>query len=168
MIAGVVAGLTQFFLPTHLLVVVALGLLLGQSARHVPVHLALFAVGLVAGSVVIASAIRETPAALGLLTIAAVAGFIVVLAWTPSSSVTGALAFITGGAVALNAPPQALTIAGAIGEQIGTAIAALATLVLVGLVATKAERSWQRIGLRVAGSWIAASAILVLALRLAR
>ena len=31
-----------------------------------------------------------------------------------------------------------------------------------------ATRPWQRIGVRIVGSWIAASAILVLALRLAR
>jgi hypothetical protein len=32
----------------------------------------------------------------------------------------------------------------------------------------RSRRDWQRIGVRIAGSWIAASAILVLALRLAR
>jgi hypothetical protein len=168
MIAGVAAGLTQFFVPTHLLAVIALGLLLGQGGRHLPVNLVLLALGLVTGSIVIASAVRETPAALVLLAVAAVAGFIVVLAWVPPPYVRGVLAFFTGGAIALNAPPQALTISGAIGEQIGTAIAALLMLALVGFVTTKATRPWERIGVRVVGSWIAASAILVLALRLAR
>ena len=165
---GVVAGLTEFFLPTHLLAVIALGLLLGQSARHVPVHFALFVLGLAACSVVIASAIRETPAALALLAIAAAAGFVVVLAWAPPSYVAGALVFAAGSAIALNSPPQALTISTAIEEQIGTALGALATLALVTVVAMKADRPWQRVGVRVVGSWIAASAVLVLALRLAR
>ena len=47
-------------------------------------------------------------------------------------------------------------------------VAALAGLAFVAFIAMKAERPWQRIGLRSVGSWIAASAILVLALRFAR
>ena len=167
MIAGVVSGLTQFFLPTQLLAVVALGLMIGQGVGQVRM-VTLFALGLAAGSIVIASAIRETPAALALLAIAAAAGILVVLAWTPPAILTGALALIAGAALALNAPPQALTIPAAIGEQIGTAMAALATVALVAFVAMKADRPWQRIGARVVGSWIAAFAILVLALRLVR
>lgn len=166
MIAGVVSGLTQFFLPTHLLAVVALGLLIG---RRLPLlHLALFALGLLGGSLLIASATRETPAALVLLAMAATAGFMVVLAWTPPAILTGALALIAGAALALNAPPQALTIPVAAAEQFGSAIAALVTLTPAALIAMKVDRPWQRIGVRVVGSWIAASAILVLALRLAR
>ena len=42
------------------------------------------------------------------------------------------------------------------------------TLALVAAIAMHATRPWQRIGVRIVGSWIAASAILVLALRLAR
>jgi urease accessory protein len=167
MIAGVVSGLTQFFLPTHLLAVVALGLMIGQG-RRVPLDLALFALGLAAGSVAIAAATRETPAALVLLTVAVVAGILVVLAWTPPAVLAGSLALIAGVALALNTPPQALTIPAAIGEQIGTAIAALMTLALVACVAASADRPWQRIGVRIVGSWIAASAVLVLALRLAK
>jgi len=45
---------------------------------------------------------------------------------------------------------------------------ALATFAAIVLVAIHAERAWQRIALRVIGSWIAASGILALALRLAR
>jgi hypothetical protein len=41
-------------------------------------------------------------------------------------------------------------------------------LVLVTSIAKGADRPWQRIGLRVACSWIAASAILALALRFVR
>ncbi len=167
MIAGVVSGLTQFFLPTHLLAVVALGLLIGQGAR-VRLHFALFALGLFAGSLAIAAATRETPAALVLLAIAAIAGIIAALAWTPPSILAAALPLGAGAALALNAPPQALTISVAIGEQIGSAVAALVALALVVFVATQVDRSWQRIGLRIVGSWIAASAILVLALRLAK
>ena len=165
MIAAFLAGFWQFFLPTHLLAVGALGLAVGQGRRAV--LLAPFALGLVAGALVIASAVRETPAATALLAIAALAGILVVLVWT-SPLPSAALAFAAGGAIALNSPPHALTILGAIAMQVGAGVAALATLALVAFIASRAVRPWQHVGVRVIGSWIAASAILVLALRLAR
>jgi urease accessory protein len=162
-------GLMQFFIPSHLLAVAALGLLAGQYAQRFPFRvLVALSIGLIAGSLMVASAIRENPAALGLLTLAAVAGGLVVLAWDVSDWLTGLMAFAAGAAMPLNAPPHEITIANAIASQAGLAIAAVITLGIVTFAAVQAIRPWQRIGLRVAGSWIAASAILVLALRLAR
>ena len=155
----------QFFLPTHLLAVGALGLLIGQGRRAV--MLAPFALGLAVGSLVIASAVRETPAASALLAIAAFAGILVVLAWAPPPWLSATLSFAAGCAIALNSPPHALTIPAAVMMQIGAALAAFATLALVAFIAAAAQRPWQRIGARILGSWIAASAMLVLALRLA-
>jgi len=79
-----------------------------------------------------------------------------------------ALAFAIGIALALNTPPQAVTIPGAIAAQLGTGMATLAVMGLVTFVAAETDKDWQRIGIRIVGSWIAASAILVIALRLAR
>lgn len=169
MITSVMDGLAQAFIPTHLLAVIALGLLAGQNAKQMPgITLAAFALGLAAGSVVIGLAMRETPAALTLLAIAAIAGLIVVLALPLPPLIRHALAFATGAALALNSPPQAITLAKAVATQVGSGAAALATLALVTLIAIKSERPWQRVGVRIVGSWIAASAILVLALRLVR
>jgi hypothetical protein len=39
-------------------------------------------------------------------------------------------------------------------------------LVVVAAIAAHANADWQRLGLRIVGSWIAASAILVLAVQL--
>jgi hypothetical protein len=166
MTAALLAGFWQFFVPTHLLAVGALGLTLGRDARPVMMF-APFALGLAAGALVVASAVRETPAATALLAVAALAGMLAVLTWT-HALLNAALALAAGGAIMLNAPPYALTIPAAIAMQVGVAIAALATLALIAFVASRAARPWQRIGVRVLGSWIAASAILVLALRLAR
>lgn len=168
MIGGFVSGLTQVLFPTHLLVVVALGLLIGQGARNLPVQLTCLMLGLLIGSATIAFAIRETPAANALLVLAAAAGLAVALAWTPPLVLVGVATALVGAGLALNTPPQALTIRVAIVEQIATALAVLVTLALVATIAGQAARQWQRIGVRVVGSWIAASAILVLALRLAR
>ncbi len=73
-----------------------------------------------------------------------------------------------GVALSLNAPPQAITLRGALASQAGTILAALVLLAAVTFIAARAREPWQRIGVRVVGSWIAASAILVLALRLTR
>jgi hypothetical protein len=164
-----VGGLTQFFVPSHLLAVVALGLLAGQHARRFPFSaLAAFAIGLIVGSITVASAIRDNPAALGLLTLAAVTAGLVVLARDVSDWLISLMAFAAGSALPLNAPPHEITIARAVASQAGLALAAIIMLALVTAIAMQATRPWQRIGLRIAGSWVAASAILVLALRLAR
>jgi urease accessory protein len=164
-----IGGLTQFFVPSHLLVVVALGLLAGQHAQQFPVApLGIFAIGLIAGSIAVASAIRENPAALGLLTLAAAAAGLVVTAYAVPGWLAGLMAFAAGSALPLNSPPHEITIANAVASQVGVAVAAIVVLALLTLIAMRATRPWQRIGVRIVGSWIAASAILVLALRLAR
>lgn len=159
-------GFAQFFIPTHLLAVAALGLLAGQLAARVP--LVTLAVGLAAGSLAVASAIRENPAALALLTLAALAASLVVIAVAVPSWAAGLLALAIGAALPVNAPPHEITISAAIAAQIGFAAAALVTFALVALAVASATQPWQRIGVRIVGSWIAASAILVLALRLVR
>ncbi len=160
-------GATQFFAPTHLLAVVALGLLAGQQARLV-IPIAALAAGLGVGSLIVASAVRENPAALALLVFAAVAAGLTVIARPLPSWAVAGLALAIGAALALNAPPQEFTVHAAIVSQLGFALAAILAFALAALVAAQAKAPWQRIGVRIVASWIAASAILVLALRLAR
>jgi urease accessory protein len=168
-VSALVRGLTDFALPTHLLAIVALGLLAGQHAARFP-RLALIELvaGLFAGSLAIALGIGENKAAVMLLAFAALSAAGVVAARPLPVWVAGLAAFAIGTALPLNAPPQEIAIANAIAAQAGFAIAALATFAVVAVIALSAIRPWQRIGLRIVGSWIAASAILVLALRLAR
>ena len=167
--SSIIDGLAQFFSPTHLLATAALGLLAGQHAKQMRgLALAALAFGLVIGSFTIAFAIGETPAALALLAIAAIAGMLVVVALPLAPLISYPLAFVTGTALALDSPPQAISIPSAIAAQLGTGVAALAALGLFIAIRMKAERPWQRIGVRIIAAWIAASAILVLALHLAR
>jgi hypothetical protein len=169
MIGAFIDGLAQFVMPTHVLAVVALGLLAGQDAKQFPLTtLAAYVFGLAAGSILIAAALREQNAVPVLLAVATLAGLTVAIARPVPQVAQTIVASLTGGVLALNSPPQAITIASAVVAQIGSATAALATLTAVIVIAMRAQRPWHRVGLRVAGSWIAASAILVLALRLAR
>lgn len=164
---AVTRALTDFALPTHLLAVVALGLLAGQQAVRFPwLALIELAAGLFAGSLAIAMGLGENPAATALLGLAAVSSAIVIAAWPIPIPIIGLFAFATGIALALNAPPHAIKIADAIAAQLGFAAAALAAFALVGAIAVNATRAWQRTGVRIVAAWIAASAVLVLALRL--
>lgn len=166
---AVLGGAMQFVIPSHLLAVVALGLLAGQRAQRFPLAaLAAFAIGIISASIAIASAMRETPASLGLLALAATAAVLVVLAHPVSKWLVGVMAFATGSALALNSPPHEITIASAIASQAGFAAAALAVFALVTTIATLARSPWQRIAAQIVASWIAATAVLVLALRLFR
>jgi urease accessory protein len=155
--------------PTNLLALVAIALFAGQQgARAGVAFAAVFAIGVAMGAFVIASAYRDFPAALTQLGIAALAGILVAAAYRPPLLVTGILVFAGGEALALNTPPQAITVSGAIASQVGTGVAAVIAFLAIALTASAANRPWHGIALRVVGSWIAASAILVLALRLAR
>jgi hypothetical protein len=165
---AVLRGVVDFPIPTHLLAVIASGLLAGQSARRFPfLPLIALAFGLIAGSLAIARGLGETPTATALLVFAAVSAAFVAAAWSVPWIAT-LLAVFIGLALPLNAPPHAITIADAVAAQIGFAVAALATFALITFIASNAARGWQRIGVRIIGSWIVASAILVLALKLAR
>jgi hypothetical protein len=161
-------GVTQFFAPTHLLAIVALGLLSGQQAVRLAIPIATLAIGLAAGSAIVASAIRENPAAPALLILASATAALAILDRNWPSWTAAALALAVGAALALNAPPQEFTVPAAVVSQLGFALAAIATFALAIFITGQAKLPWHRIGVRIVASWIAASAILVLALRLAR
>jgi hypothetical protein len=81
------------------------------------------------------------------------------------------LAAVAGMALGLDSPPEAISIAVATTMLIGTALgASLALALVVAGASYVGAQKWAapRIGMRVLGSWIAASALLVLALRFAR
>jgi ABC-type phosphate/phosphonate transport system permease subunit len=51
---------------------------------------------------------------------------------------------------------------------IGTGLGACVAAAILAIGTSQLTRDWQRIGMRIVGSWIAASATLVLALRFVR
>lgn len=165
---GFWSGLLHPWLVTpHALALVGLALLSSrQPARRV--LFAAFAVGLLCGFLAIARGIGETPAPLVILAVAALSGVLAAAAWKLPAAANAAIALAGGAAIALDSPPQAVRISAALVIQLGTGLGALAPLLLIGEVAARARREWMRLAVRVLGAWIAASAILVLALRLAR
>jgi urease accessory protein len=168
--SALISGLLHPLLVlTHVMALVALGLLIGQQGagrRLIP--LMSFATGLAAGLAAIAFAVRTTSASDVLLAAAGSSAGLVALARPLPVLVCATLATVTAVALALDSPPQAISLARAWATLIGTGLGAC--LVLAGVVAAtvSCSREWQRIGVRIVGSWIAASASLVLALRFAR
>ena len=150
--------------PAHVLVLLALALLLAEQPQRLAGVL-IFALALTTGFVAIVLAVETTPARIVLLAVAVVLGAMVAAAWVPKL-LAWLLVAIAGAALALDSPPQAVTIADAYATLAGTAVSACTMLVVVAAFARHAHADWQRLGVRILGSWIAASAILVLAVQL--
>lgn len=152
-------------LPAHALTLLALGLFVGQQRTRL-LMLVIFAVALAGGLLAIALAVGPTLARSVMLADAVLLGILVAVAWAPPRPLAWLAAAVAGAAVALDSPPQAITIEQGHATLVGTAVGACALLCAVAAVAAHATHGWQWLGLRILGSWIAASAILVLAVML--
>ncbi len=153
----------------HLLAIVALGLLSGMSlSTRFDALLLVLALGVLGGYLIAVTGTSPDFAALAPLLLAATSGALTALAFRPPFAALAGLAALTGLAIGGATPPEdpasrAVILTG-IGAVIGTAL----LFILFAAVARMAERDWQRTGLRVAGSWITACALLVLALAASR
>jgi len=156
--------LNPLLTPAHGLTLLALALCVGQQKQR-GAALLVFALALAVGFLAIVLAVETTPARVVLLAEAAALGIMAAAAWVPKPLVW-LLAATAGTALALDSPPQAVTIAAAYATLAGTALGACAMLLVIATVASHATAHWQRLGLRILGSWIAASAMLVLAVQL--
>jgi urease accessory protein len=163
--------LHPLFVPAHVLAILGTGLLIGQQVPRWPwPAAACYGVGLVAGFAAIVSAVVPQLANEVLLATTAVGGALVALAWPIPKFLVSTLAFVTGLALALDSPPHVTFVQDASVILLGTFCGAIILLLVVLEGAIALNREWQRLGARIVGSWIAASAIMVLALalRLAR
>jgi urease accessory protein len=169
-VSGFAAGLLHpLLLPAHAFALVALGLLIGQQRHwHRWVPLAAAIISVVAGLGTIALAYVPTLAGEALLASVAINGAAVALARPLPQMLGATLAAATGFALALDSPPDAISLSEANLALLGTAAGVVFVLSIVVAISACLARDWQRIGIRILGAWIAASAVLVLALRLAR
>jgi urease accessory protein len=146
-----------------------LGLLIGQQPadqRRLPQLL--FVLALAGGLAALALAVGETPAGDVLLVAVALSGALVAAPFRLPLLVLGPLAFVIGAAIGLDSPPEVISVQEGAVMLIGTGLGATIGLALVVEVAARMARDWQRIGVRVLGSWTAASALLAIAVRFAR
>ena len=154
--------LNPVLVPAHALALVALGLFIAWNADHVGATL-VFPAALAAGLIALTLAVGQTPARIVLLADTAVIGVLVATAWAPPKPIGWLLAGIAGAAIALDSPPQAITIAQGNAALIGTALGACAVMFAVIAATGYPSARWHELAMRILGSWIAASAILVLA-----
>ena len=165
---GFTGGLVHpVVVPAHLLALIGVGLLAGQQAEGRAAFLTMFGLGLAAGLLAIAWAAGPSSANLVLTAAALVAGI-----WTASARplppVLGwPLMSVAGAAIGLDSPPETASLREANHMLIGTGLAAAAIPTALAAAVAHLNRDWQRLALRIAGSWTAAAAILVLALALA-
>jgi len=157
------------FVLAHVLAIVATGLLVGQQMPRSPwFAVSCYAAGLVAGFAAITLAFVPRLAGESLLAAAAVSAALTALARPIPKFLIVVLTLVTGLALGLDSPPHVTSAQEASAILIGTFCGAVILLLVVAEGTIMLWREWQRLGVRVVGSWIAASAIMVLALALAR
>jgi urease accessory protein len=157
-----------FAVPAHVIALTACGLLAGQrDPRRHDTLVVIFVAALIAGLAALALGVGETPAGDIVVAAAALAGLLVAIARPMPMPLESAVVGAIGAAIGLDSPPAVISLRAASFMLIGTGLSAAILAIMVAEIAGALTRDWQRIGLRVLGSWIAASAMLVLAARLA-
>jgi hydrogenase/urease accessory protein HupE len=166
-VIGFTGGLLHpAFVPAHLLAILALGLL---TARHGGwTAVAGFAATLGAGLFAMTLGVVPQYTTEAVTVLAALMGMLVAWGRRLATAIAALLGAATGLCVALDSPPETISIDEANRMLIGTGLGALALLAVCVWIARGLVAFRSGIGTRVAGSWIAASAILFLALRFTR
>ena len=162
------AGLLHpLIVPAHVLSIAALALLIGQQGwgRNVPIAYAV-AVLIGFGAIALAYVPRFTEETL--LALAAISGLQVARSRPLPQALGALLAAAIGLSLALDSPPETIALTEANLTLLGNALGAVLLLLALVQCTSRLRQHWQSIGARIAGSWIAATAILVLALRLVR
>ena len=167
---GFYGGLLHpLFVPTHAIAVLSLGLLIGPQMPHGrwPVALA-YAAGLAIGFAAMILAFAPRFSAEALLAITAIVGALVALARVLPWPIVCVLALAVGIALAFDSSPGGISVREANVIIVGTFCGAVILLWAILVVVASFRREWQKLGMRILGSWIAASAVLGLVWQLAR
>jgi len=167
-VGGVPGGvLHAWLIPEHGMSLVALGVALGRQDHTARRFAALvFIVALTAGLVAIGLAVEASFATDALLAATAILGLLIAAAWLPALLVWPLAAFV-GVMFALDSSPEVNSTDEAMRMLIGSGIGAALALALLAEGSSYLRSGALRIVARVLGSWIAAIAILDLALRIA-
>lgn len=157
--------------PAHVLLLLGLGLLLGQQGRlHLRLGGLLFVLAVVTGLGLNGLLAGMAGYSLVLLGLALLAG--VLLAVRPALPVGVMVVLAVAGGVAIGLDSAPTLIPGIKAVKVytalaGTAVSASLAVVLTGMLALGLRSLLDGLVLRVLGSWVAASALMVLALMLA-
>lgn len=155
--------------PIHALGLIGLALMMAadETRRRRAAMLSL-GLGLCVGLSAVAAGSREPPAAVLLIACVIASSGLAAAAIRAPAPVVFCLAFATGVLIGLDSPPRVLSLRLAIAMLIATGIGAMATVIVLTELLAACLGRWRDVGVRVAGSWVAASAILALAARVLR
>ena len=160
--------LHPLLVPSHLLVLVALGLFVGQRGLTAmrfayPCFLAALTAGLI-----LAGFFPEMPPSVEtvLLSFAACCGLAVALKLPTHPVLVALVALMTAFFIGADSGVADLDRRETFGALLGAGAGACILLIFCGALAELPRREWQKVLVRVLGSWCAASAALVLALAL--
>ncbi len=170
---GFYAGLSHPFLAwEHLLLILALGLLLGSHIRPTRKNaLVAFATGLIAGGWLGTETLDWHYATAFVLALGVVSGSLVAAALNIPSSGLTALAAACGIAIGLDTgvpAPTSTSFIAIYAPYAGVVVGAFLILLNAMALAALAVRPPYTIGLRVVGAWVVAASLMVLALTLRR
>jgi hydrogenase/urease accessory protein HupE len=160
-------ALHPFISPAHLIALLAFGLWLGQqglSGAKRP--LLAFVIALAAG-LSLHRAAGDPDTDRWLLVLAALAGLAVAAALAVHWAAASAYGALAGLAVGLASGPSGIEGTARVVALTGTFFGASLACAYVAAMVTLGQRPWMRVVVRVFGSWLAAAALLVLALSFA-
>jgi urease accessory protein len=152
--------------PEHLLVLVAVGLLIGQHAPKASRYALPAFAAAVALALILTSAGPLALPSWPILAVALFAGLAVARAWSHGRAPALILAALAGALVGLDSTPDGIPRDQFWLALSGTGLGMTLVITYLGGLAAWLDRPWQKIAVRALGSWIAASAILVLTLDL--
>ena len=168
-VGGFSGGLLHpLLVPAHVLALLALGCLTGTlDFRMRLVVIAVFVAAAALSVVLVTMAFSAVNAELVVLSLAGFAGLLLVAGLRMPLAMIVVLAVCVAGALIFDSVPALLSAQDTILSLAGTIIAATFLLAAITFLSGAGPQVWRRIGIRILGSWIAASAVMVLALRLA-
>ncbi len=153
--------------PAHALLLLGTTLMLGQQPRQVALTgLMAFGVAFVIGLALSGSALAPTVSEQLLLGGALLAGCLVSLNRRLHALFIIVVAFVAGLLMGLDSSPDIAGYSQLILAYSGLLAGVFAIAIVVTGFAVSLTKAWQRIGIRVAGSWIVAVSVLALALLL--
>lgn len=151
--------------PAHLLLLVAVGLFFGQQgSKAIQPAVGVFAFATVAGLTAAWFSITgETETFI--LVLSAVIGLVIAMAPKVALLWYGVIALLAGFLLGIDSAQEALSGKDKLVTLFGSGVAIyLLVLYPMALAIYSNNKAWQKIGIRIVGSWVAASSLLVLAL----
>lgn len=159
------------FVPAHLLLLIALGLFLGQQGpERNQAALLLFSISTILGLIVAWLFVSDLAVEPYLLCAAAIFGLLVAANCSVIKSLILTFATLAGLTLGMDSAQQTLSgldrLIALIGSAVGIMLLIAGPLLVVDNI--NKNKPWQHIGVRIVGSWVAASALMILALSLSQ